>query len=92
MVDDANLLGTAIGAVLHEIDAKNALQTAAEQLKQAMTSRAPIEQAKGLIMASRGCTPDEAFAILTKMSNHAHVKVRDLAVRMVTQAARRPAG
>jgi GAF domain-containing protein len=88
-LDDAELLGTAVGAVLHEIEAKNALETQARQLTEALASRAPIEQAKGLIMATRGCTADEAFAILTKMSNHAHVKLRDLAVRMVSQAGRR---
>jgi transcriptional regulator with GAF, ATPase, and Fis domain len=90
-LDDADLLGTAVGAVLQEIEAKNALESQARQLTQAMASRAPIEQAKGLIMAARGCTADEAFAILTTMSNHAHVKLRDLAVRMVGQAGRRRA-
>jgi GAF domain-containing protein len=87
-LEDAKLLGAAVAAVLHEIEAKEALETVTEQLRQAMASRAPIEQAKGLIMASRGCTADEAFAVLTKMSNHAHVKIRDLAVQMVQQAAR----
>jgi hypothetical protein len=32
------------------------------QLEIALTSRAAIEQAKGILMATRGCTADEAFA------------------------------
>ncbi len=34
----------------------------AEQLKEAMASRAVIEQAKGIIMGERRCSEDEAFA------------------------------
>ncbi|MDW5328880.1 GAF and ANTAR domain-containing protein [Plantactinospora sp. KLBMP9567] len=42
--------------------------TLAQQLETAMRSRAVIEQAKGIIMAERRCTSDEAFAILAKVS------------------------
>ena len=34
-------------------------------MKQAMATTAVIEQAKGIIMGERRCTPDEAFALLT---------------------------
>src|SRR5690349_14629044 len=37
-------------------------------LRAAMANRAAIEQAKGLIIAARGCTPDEAFELLSRMS------------------------
>src|SRR5918993_1204518 len=52
-------------------------------LAQAMASRAVIEQAKGKIMAIRGCGPTEAFAILARASQRENVKVRDLAQRMI---------
>jgi AmiR/NasT family two-component response regulator len=38
----------------------------AEQLRTAMASRATIEQAKGIIMAQSGLSPDEAFAVLVR--------------------------
>jgi PAS domain-containing protein len=82
------LLAATIAAVLREIDAKAELEALAHDLRRAMESRAPIEQAKGILMASRHCTADEAFAILTRMSNKTNVKVRDLAVRIVADAAR----
>lgn len=62
----------------------------AENLAKAMESRATIEQAKGMIMASRGCTADQAFEILVKASQRTHVRLRDLAERIVEHAADRP--
>jgi len=44
-----------------------------------------IEQAKGIVMAQHRCGPDEAFDLLRRMSQHANVKVRVLATRMVEQ-------
>jgi len=40
----------------------------AEQMKEAMTNRAVIEQAKGIIMRDRGCSSDEAFDVLVRLS------------------------
>jgi GAF domain-containing protein len=57
-----------------------------EHLRQAMDSRAVIEQAKGIIIAREGCTPDDAFALLARMSQHTHVKLRDVAARIVASA------
>jgi len=57
----------------------------AEQMEQAMHSRAVIEQAKGVIMRGRGCTAGEAFEVLTRMSQKSHVKLRDLCERLVDQ-------
>lgn len=55
----------------------------AEQMKQAMTTRAAIEQAKGIIMRDRGCSPDEAFDALVRLSQETHLKLRDIAQRLV---------
>jgi len=48
------------------INASPCVQTAAlsSQMKQAMASRAVIEQAKGILMGERRCTEGEAFALL----------------------------
>jgi GAF domain-containing protein len=68
-----------------------AIQEAA-QMKQAMVSRAVIEQAKGMIMRDERCTADEAFDVLRGTSSRAHLKLRDVAQALVTGTpARRPA-
>jgi GAF domain-containing protein len=55
----------------------------AEQMKHAMATRAVIEQAKGIIMRDRNCTPDEAFDILVRLSQESHHKLREVAQRVV---------
>jgi AmiR/NasT family two-component response regulator len=54
----------------------------------AMESRAVIEQAKGIIMGERRCTADDAFALLTKVSQDSNRKVRDVAAALVARATR----
>ena len=55
-------------------------------LRAAMDSRAVIEQAKGILVAREHCSPDEAFALLTRMSQHSHTKLRDVAAQIVASA------
>ena len=62
--------------------------TLARQMQETMAGRVAIEQAKGIIMAERHCTPTEAFAILTKVSQDSNRKVRDAAQALVDRAAR----
>lgn len=60
---------------------------------QAKLDTMPItEQAKGILMAQRGCGPDEAFDLLRRASQRANVKLSVLAERIVSHyAAGRPA-
>jgi transcriptional regulator with GAF, ATPase, and Fis domain len=60
--------------------------TLAGHMQKAMENRAVIEQAKGIIMADRRCTPDQAFAVLTKLSQDTNRKLRDVAAALVTRA------
>lgn len=62
----------------------------AGQMQAAMESRAVIEQAKGVIMGDRRCTADEAFRILTKISQGSNRKLRDVAAALVARATRPP--
>jgi GAF domain-containing protein len=55
----------------------------ADQMAQAMTSRAAIEQAKGILMAQRGCSADQAFQILSRASQVSNRKLRDVAQDIV---------
>jgi GAF domain-containing protein len=55
----------------------------ADQLRQAMESRAVIEQAKGVVLSARGCDADEAFTLLRQASQQRNVKLRDVAAQVV---------
>ena len=57
-------------------------------LRKALTSRATIDQAKGIIMADRRCTAGEAFAILRELSSRSQVKLADVALAFVYRAQR----
>ncbi|WP_410595462.1 ANTAR domain-containing protein [Amycolatopsis sp. lyj-23] len=59
-----------------------------EQLKAALVTRPVIEQAKGMVMLSRTCTAEEAFAVLREISQHTQVTVRDVAAVIVAAGSR----
>jgi GAF domain-containing protein len=61
-------------------------QNEVAQMKQAMSSRAQIEQAKGVLMSQHRCTADEAFRILVEMSSHSNRKLRDIAQSVISDA------
>lgn len=63
-----------------------------EQMHHALESRAGIEQAKGIVMAGRRCTPDEAFAVLRELSQHANRKLRAVAEEIVATTTVPPLG
>ena len=54
-----------------------------EHLREALESRDVIGQAKGILMARRGCTPEAAFEALRKVSQHRNVKLRQIAEQVV---------
>lgn len=55
-------------------------------LRYALTSRTTIDEAKGIIMAERGCDEDTAFLILVLMSQDTNVPLRDVARAVVYRA------
>jgi len=59
------------------------------QLQKALTSRATIDQAIGIIMSRTGKEPEEAFDVLRRQSQQEHVKLSDIASRIVDQALAR---
>jgi GAF domain-containing protein len=59
----------------------------AENLEAAMTSRAVIEQAKGVLMAQRRIDADAAFDLLRQVSQRENVKLREIARRLVDNVA-----
>jgi AmiR/NasT family two-component response regulator len=64
--------------------------TLAQQMRATLESRAIIEQAKGIIMGQRRCTAEEAFALLSKVSQDSNCKLRDVASALVAEAHGQP--
>lgn len=85
------LLASGIAAVIHGAQVKEELENAAAQLQMALTSRAVIDQAKGVLMARHGCSAEEAFKLLAQTSSSANIKLREVAARLVDEAADRGA-
>ncbi|HWL34648.1 MAG TPA: GAF and ANTAR domain-containing protein [Frankiaceae bacterium] len=73
---------------LHNVRIYDATRTLAQQLEQAMASRATIEQAKGVLAAQAGVSPDDAFTLLRNASQRENVKLREIAERIVASVAR----
>jgi len=61
----------------------------ARNLQIAMASRAVIEQAKGIVMAQRRCSADEAFELLRVASQRQNTKLRVLCQSIVDSATSR---
>lgn len=59
------------------------------QLQEAVASREIIGEAKGIIMERKGCTRDEAFAVLRRASQRENRKLRELAEELVARVEAR---
>lgn len=64
-------------------------RTLAEQLGRALDSRAVIDQARGILMATRGITAQQAFDEMVRESQNTNVKLREIAARLVEHVSRR---
>jgi transcriptional regulator with GAF, ATPase, and Fis domain len=53
------------------------------QLQTALTSRIVVEQAKGILAANHGITPDAAFAILRRRARSDQIRLAELAERVI---------
>ncbi|MCM3660395.1 GAF and ANTAR domain-containing protein [Georgenia satyanarayanai] len=60
------------------------------QLQAALTSRAVIDQAIGVVMGQNRCGADEAFAVLRTASQNRNVKLRAVAEEIVAAVSSRP--
>ena len=76
------LAAQATGAIALAQRIADAQQFAAD-LQTALKSRTVIDQAIGVIMGRRRCTPDRAFEVLRSASQHRNIKLRDLCAELV---------
>jgi hypothetical protein len=58
-------------------------QRTAAQLQEAITSRAVVDQAKGILMQLLGCDGDQAFERLRRISQTQHIKLTEVARKVV---------
>jgi GAF domain-containing protein len=82
----AGYTGTLLGVVLHQ----SVQAELTDQLRQALATRSVIDQAMGILMAQRGCTSEEAFALLRRTSQDSNRKLRDIATIVVTATSGQP--
>jgi hypothetical protein len=73
-------------AVASAVTSSQAWAAEVANLRRALTSRATIEQAKGIVMAERRCTPDDAFDLLRTLSQRTNVRLADVALALVYKA------
>jgi response regulator NasT len=59
----------------------------ADQLREALRWRPVIDQAKGILMAQRHCSADDAFDILRRLAQTTDTKLREVAQALVGDTA-----
>jgi hypothetical protein len=83
--------GALVGAVTDYGDSRRI----AAQLQDAAAARAIVDQAKGILMHSLGCSSDEALARLREVSQRSNIRAAEVAQRVVdahSNRAGRPSG
>ena len=80
-------IAAASGAILNARRAADARRLI-EDLTKALQSRAVIDQARGVLIARRGISADEAFEELSRESQNTNVKLREVAGRLLDDARR----
>lgn len=74
---------------VHNVGVFSRAQRLATQLQAALSSRAVVDQAIGILISRQGSTAEEAFDALRVMSQRDHVKLSVLAASVVAEATRR---
>lgn len=71
---------------ISRFNAYSRLERELEDARNALQSRKVIDQAKGLLMRSRGLSEDEAYALLRKTAMNQNRKISDVAQSLVLAA------
>ena len=85
--DLAVILAAHASTALAATMASTAAELETAQLRQALTSRDVIGQAKGILMERRGISADEAFDALRRASQSLNVKLTQVAQTLVDRRA-----
>lgn len=79
----AQAFSDSAAVLLSNARAYEAATALSAQLNEALQSRAVIDQAKGILMATHGISADEAFEKVRNISQTTNIKVRELAQQIV---------
>ena len=86
-------VGTVTGSSGFVVDVSDAVQAAlTSALPDVVRARGPVEQAKGVLMAARGLSADDAFGVLVRRSQDTNVKVGVIASRFLAILSGRVSG
>ncbi len=79
------LLTTTVSRALGDFARFKSARDVADSIQRALDTRAPIEQAKGMLMAIRGIDADRAFDLLREQSQTTNVRLHTVATTLVQQ-------
>lgn len=82
-LDLAEMLITYGGAVVGNVADYGDAQRTAQQLRDAAEGRTLVDQARGMLMQTLSCTPDEAMRWLRRVSQQRNIRVADVASMIV---------
>lgn len=83
--DLALVLAAHAATAVSAVQARTAAELRETQLMEALESRDVIGQAKGVLMERRGLSSQEAFDVLRRTSQDLNVKLREVAVTLVSR-------
>ena len=86
----AQVFGASASAALALAARQSSAAALTGQLREALASRAVIDQALGIVMAQERCTSTEAFAVLRNASQNRNTRLRDIAHQIVTSVSGEP--
>jgi hypothetical protein len=81
---DLALIARQAGTVVEEAEHYRELARSVHALRAGLDSRSVIDQAAGIIMAERSCSPEAALAELRRRSNHENLRLAEVAKRLVS--------
>ena len=79
------LLTTTVSRTLGDFARFKSARDVADSIQRALQTRAPIEQAKGILMALHGVDADEAFDLLRRKSQATNTRLHTVAIELVTR-------
>jgi GAF domain-containing protein len=82
---EVQVLASAVTAVVNELAVRSEVEEVTAAMERALSSRAVIDLAKGIVMADKRCGPDEAFQHLVSLSSLQHRKLREVAAALVRE-------
>jgi ANTAR domain len=88
-VPDLALIAGQAAGVLRDAERRDEMMSGVRGLRASLESRSVIDQAIGIIIAERSCTPERAFAEIRKISQTRNLKLAEVAKQLVSERSSR---